>query len=297
MRKQIIYAAIAALFFLSCGKTSENKAQSDQISDQEVNGVFQKEQTPAAPGSDQNKEKAESPKNKQQPQIPAEPVKNLDWDKKIIKTANVALELKDYNMYNKSIHEKAKSFGGYIAQEQQAESDYKIENDITIKIPVDQFDNLMNALGGEGVKVIDKNITSEDVTGEVFDTKARIEAKKQVRERYLALLKQAKNMEEILNVQKEIDAIQIELESATGRIDYLLHASAYSTIHVRYYQYFNEAGKENEDPGFFKRVANAFSRGSSLVGNMIIGLITLWPLLLSAVVLFFFIRRLRLKRS
>ena len=31
---------------------------------------------------------------------------NIDWDKKIIKNAHVKLELKDYNTYNSSLHNK-----------------------------------------------------------------------------------------------------------------------------------------------------------------------------------------------
>lgn len=36
---------------------------------------------------------------------------NPDWDKKIIKTAHVTLELKDYNAYNSNIHAKVKNYG------------------------------------------------------------------------------------------------------------------------------------------------------------------------------------------
>ncbi len=97
-----------------------------------------------------------------------------------------------------------KSFGAYIAQEQQSETDEQISSDITIKVPVDKFDDLMNSLSGVDVKLLEKNVSTEDVTGEVVDTKSRIEAKQQARLRYLELLKQAKNMNEILQVQNEI---------------------------------------------------------------------------------------------
>ena len=38
-----------------------------------------------------------------------------DWDKKIIKTAEVTLELKDYSGYNQTLHKGLKAFGAYIA--------------------------------------------------------------------------------------------------------------------------------------------------------------------------------------
>src|SRR6187402_709259 len=35
-----------------------------------------------------------------------------DWDKKIIKTANLNLEVRDYNAYNSLLRDKLKQFGG-----------------------------------------------------------------------------------------------------------------------------------------------------------------------------------------
>jgi hypothetical protein len=57
---------------------------------------------------------------------------------------------------------------------------------MVIKVPVDQFENLMNSFSGEGIKVIEKKISSDDVTGEMVDTKSRIETKRQVRENTLS---------------------------------------------------------------------------------------------------------------
>ena len=59
-------------------------------------------------------------------------------------------------------------------------------------MPVDKFDELVNSFAGENTKLVEKNIATEDVTGEVVDTRAKAGGKKQVRDRYLELLKQAK---------------------------------------------------------------------------------------------------------
>ncbi len=68
---------------------------------------------------------------------------------------------------------RVKQSGGYIAQEEQNESDYKIENSVTIKVPVDQFDNTVSALTPGKEKVLVRKITSQDVTGEVVDTQSQ----------------------------------------------------------------------------------------------------------------------------
>ena len=228
---------------------------------------------------------------------PASPQPKIDWDKKIIKTATLNLEVKKYTDFYKSIREKIGQLGGYVAQEQQMETDYKIENTLIIKIPVDQFDNALSQVTTGVEKVNDKRITSEDVTGEVVDTKSRIEAKRQVRLRYLDLLKQAKNMEEILNVQSEINSIQEDIESASGRVDYLTHSSAYSTINLTFYEVLNATAKKDDKPTFASRMSNAFGTGWSWVGELFVGLISIWPLLLLITGIVFFFKRNRIVKT
>lgn len=202
-----------------------------------------------------------------------------DWDKKIIKTAEITLELKNYKLYDNTLHKRLKDYGAYISGEEQNETSETITNSLIIKVPVDKFEDLVNVLPSDSAKLINKKIQSSDVTGEVIDTKSRIEAKKQVRDRYLELLKQAKNMGEILQVQHEINDIHEELESAAGRVSYLTHQSAYSTIHLTYFQYINGTPPKDIQPTFFIRLVDAFSNGSAMLKQLLLFMVTIWPLL------------------
>src|SRR5207342_440587 len=103
-------------------------------------------------------------------------------------------------------------------------------------------------------RIIERKISSADVTGEVVDTRARIEAKKRVRDRYLDLLNQAKNMEEILHVQNEVNDVQEQIEAASGRVSYLTHAAAMSTIRITYFQVIGQEIQNDKNPGFGDRV-------------------------------------------
>ncbi len=208
-----------------------------------------------------------------------------DWDKKIIKTAEVTLELKDYDHYNLSLHKGLKSYGAYIATEEQDFSDDRKRNELIIKVPVEQFDNLVNSFAGEGIKVLQKKINSEDVTGEVVDTKARMEAKKRMRDRYLELLKQAKNMKEVLDVQREINSIQEEIESASGRVGYLNHASAYSTVQLHYCQLLTGTTSHSGET-FLIKLVNSFKNGFVIIGELVLLAVNYWPLIIIAIFVF-----------
>lgn len=229
------------------------------------------------------------------PPQPPTPVKkvagnNPDWDKKIVKTATLSFEVKDFRQFTGELRTRVHNAGGYIAGEEQNQSDYKIENSVTIKIPVDQFDDAVTLITSGIGKIEEKKISTEDVTGEYVDTRSRMEARKQVRQRYLDLLGQARNMDDILNIQSHIDEIQESIESANGRINYLGHAAAYSTINLTYFQILNAAAQDDK-PSFGTQVARAFKTGWNMINDLFIGLISVWPLLIVMGLLVIAVRR------
>ncbi|TMI72169.1 MAG: DUF4349 domain-containing protein [Bacteroidetes bacterium] len=294
----------AAVLVYSCGNNSSSEQSAKAVSaldrkapaedmvrtketDKVDNGFFA--------DSDKQEEAPQNGEKKKQQQPTAQTIKP-DWDKKIIKTGSLNLEVKDYNNFYASIREKVKSLGGYVAQEEQTQSDYKIENTMIIKVPVDQFDDAMAQLTIGVQKINGRNITSQDVTTEVVDTRSRMEAKKQVRQRYMDLLGQARNMNDILSVQSEINHVQEEIESATGRIEYLTHSSVFSTINLTYYQVLNAGAdkpKEAGSPSFGQKTRDAFKVGWEIVSELFIAVITVWPLLLVSFLAFVAYKKIR----
>jgi hypothetical protein len=233
-----------------------------------------------------------APKQKPSNSIPA-PVRP-DWNKKIIRNASLELEIKDFKTFENQVSAIAGKYSGYIAEENQEGSDYRIQSKVSIRVPVELFDQAVNELTGKAEKILAKNITSKDVTGEVVDLRSRLEAKRQARLRYLELMKQAKNMEEVFQVQKEVDAIQEEIEAAAGRVGYLNHSAAYSTIQLTYFQILNPDLVNNKDrePSFGNRILEAFGSGFKWLGDLMVVLITLWPLILGVVVLVYILKKM-----
>lgn len=277
MKSIVVTAAFLLLgMLIACNRNSEGKmtAQDDIAykvtgNKQEQSGNYYADST----STPDKKEKQTRTDKKPQP----------DWDKKIIRNATLELEVKDANTYYKTLREQVRSYGGYVAQEDQAETDYKLENRLVIKVPVDQFDLAVTGLAEKVEKIQQRNIRSEDVTGEIVDTRSRLEAKKQVRLRYLELLNQAHNMTDILSVQQEINGIQEEIEAATGRVQWLSNAADYSTINLTYYQVINATAKD-DTPSFGSRLAASFKTGGKWILELVIGLVAIWPLLAAGVV-------------
>ncbi len=294
-----IHFIFIVFLFLACNRSEAIK---NKVQDIALNSPAITKEEEVAPAADTTAAaEAPHPGDPQQTKQPAKPSQTPeskpDWNKKIIKTAVLNVEVKDYQKFNQLVHSSANQFGGYIADEQQTETEYKIENIITIKVPVDQFKAVVDFLTTGDGKINEKKISSEDVTTQYVDTKSRLEAKKQVRLRYLDLLKQAKNMEEILQVQNEINEIQEEIESAAGRINYLSNASAMSTIHLTFYQVVNASAKDADHISFWTKTKTAFASGWNGLGDVLVGIVYIWPLLIGVVLAVFLIKRISMKKK
>ncbi len=290
--KLFIIAILISTLFISCNNKADKQEYDALITDLKAtdadqSGNKEKQQIPVGKFSPPPTDSAGTP-------IPTNVVSNPDWDSKIIKTATLKVEIKDFKKYNSFVHNAVRQYGAYVAQEEQTLSDEKSETSIIIKVPVAQFEPMMNALPADDGKVMEKKITTDDVTGEVVDTKSRLETKKQLRLKYLEFLKQSKNMEEVLKVQSEVDDIQQQIESVAGRISFLTHQTAFSTINLSFYQPVEGYNKPtNEAPSFFTRLTNAFKTGGSWIAELFVGLVSIWPLLLIAFAVYFGWKKLR----
>ena len=97
----------------------------------------------------------------------------MDWGRKIIKTATIQ-ECKQYKTYNQQLNVLVKQYGGWPAGEPEGQEPDRINNSLSIKVPVAQFEDVLVAINGLDCKTLQKNITAGDVTGQVVDTKGRI---------------------------------------------------------------------------------------------------------------------------
>lgn len=287
--KKILFPLMAMLFITAC-HSSQNKTNDIVLQDL-------KAQEPL-PSQDLQKteDKGILTAHRNLPQTT--PSSNTgDWDKSIIKTGTLTLQVKEFKKFSETLRDAVKQYGGYIANEEQNQSEERIESSVSVKVPVDKFDDMMNQLPASAEKMVAKKISTDDVTGEIVDIKSRLQAKEQMRLKYLEFLKQSKNMEDVLKVQSEINDIQEAIESASGRADYLKHQSAYSTINLVYFQPLPGYQPTNDNPGFFTRSITAFKSGFLFLGEILIGIISIWPMILLGFIGVFIFRKFIVKQA
>jgi Domain of unknown function (DUF4349) len=282
----IVPAALLAVLCFSCNAKSKKEAKADAVPLSSLSSGALAADTSAvmersAPEAD--KEYGQVPGNTgspRQPQTKFTPPKlaSPDWDKKIIKTADLHIEVKDFQSYTGRLRNAVKASGGYIAKEELTQSSGEISTTVAIKVPVDRFEDLLQQLPSDSDRLMEKKIESEDVTMEFVDTKSKLETKKEVRERYLELLKQAHSMKDIISIQNEINDIQEEMDQASGRITWLGHSAAYSTINLRFYQVLDGGRREDPSPTFFHQLRDSVAEGWKGFSSLLLGMMSVWPL-------------------
>ena len=202
--------------------------------------------------------------------------------RKIIKTANYRFRVEELDKSASAVETLVEQHGGYITKLEQNNSNYELNTEVTIRVPADKFDDLLDALGGESVFTNYKRIEARDVSEEYYDVETRLQTKKDVRDRYVELLRnKAKTVEEVLLAEEQIRVIQEEIDSKEGRLRFLKDRVAMSTINLEMYQtveYRSEPSTYKRS--FWKDLGNSFRNGGEMLGELFLGLISIWPLVI-----------------
>ena len=222
-------------------------------------------------------------------------VESAETKTKIIRNASTKIQVKNYSKSRSSIGAIVKKNNGYIAAENESNSGYSIENTMIIRVHNQNFENLLNELMTEASYIYNKNITSEDVTEKFVDMQARLVTKKEIEKRYLEILKEAKNVQDILAVEKEMRVLREEIDATEGKLRYMNDQVLYSTITLVFYQELEHATAPG--PGFFKKSWEAIKGGWENLLNFMVGLLFIWPFILVIGLIVYAIIRRRRRRQ
>lgn len=223
---------------------------------------------------------------------------NTPKDLKIIKTANSRYQVKNIKKATNTIKQMAFKYGAYISDLRFENDQYRKEMRFTIKIPSLHFDALMDSIDVISEFTDYENITTKDVTEEYVDLQTRLNTKIEVKERYeLILRKRAITVEDILATEDKLRIIQEEIESAQGRLNYLTNKVAYSTIQIDLYETVDfKAEPEVYNKSFRSKTREGLVFGWELIESILVGVIYLWPIVLFAILIVWFVR-VRLRRN
>ena len=217
----------------------------------------------------------------------------------LIKTGSLNFAVKNFDTAYESIKTKIQNHNGYIVSENSRGSK---NTNLVIKVPVSDFHQLLELIEKEADQeyLVTKSVNSQDVTEEYIDVESRIKSKKAIETRYLEILTKARNVTEILKVEKELGKIRTEIEQSEGRLQYLRNRSNYSTISLTIFEFQDSEVKPVqpiEKPSLISKMKNSLIIGWGQVESLLLFLISNWFAILLASGVAYYAKRKYLKHK
>jgi hypothetical protein len=206
--------------------------------------------------------------------------------RKVTKEATISFETKDYKNACSSIKNLITKYHGQINNESDNIKENKdLEAEFEARIPANSFDLFLKELESVNGKIISKDINIEDITANYIDTEARLKSKKELEARYIQLLAKATKVTEMLEIEKQINDQQTEIESDERQFKFMQLEVANNLVHITITE------PKIATSGFFGKILNALSNGWSFFIGFMIVLLTLWPFILFGCTIWYFLRR------
>ncbi len=151
----------------------------------------------------------------------------------IVRTAEISLVVNDVATTLDQVANLAEDLGGYVVSSKRWKEEERLVGIITIRVPAEDFDDVMEALRQLAVDVTHEDTSAKDVTEEYIDLSAKLGNLEATEEQLLRLMEKAERVEDILSIQKELSRTRGEIEQIKGRMQYLERTSATSLIRVQ----------------------------------------------------------------
>jgi len=148
--------------------------------------------------------------------------------RKVAKTAELTVEVSEPDAAKGEVERIVAQAGGLI-ERSTATKDANVS--IQCRVPAAQLDSVMDAVAKLGSEE-SRSVTAVDVTDQYADLDTRLRNDQALRGRLQELLSRAKDVQDVLAIEKELTRIQSEIETLQGQLDRLKTEVALSGLTV-----------------------------------------------------------------
>jgi len=231
---------------------------------------------------------------------------------KLVYTARVSMETKEYLDAMNYLHTKITENGGIIENEEQKNLNYDTNYDfsssyILVRIPQKNYEKFLSEISGNDklISLVDISRTVDNFTTMYSDLEVEIESLEVMQERLFNYLRNASSIEEMLDIEERIADTQARLNKLVNSRNKIDRDVAYSTVHInlREVREYTDVPKPKDNffvrlKGYFVDSGRHFLRSAE---NFIEWFIMAFPtLLIWGLIIFFivkFIKKRKLKKG
>lgn len=292
--KKKLFSLLAVLLVLSlsaCGGASKNSAAADSNAPQAA---------PSAPSVDYNSAEMgwDIPTMSDEGDFAPEPSPGGSYggvpaNAKIIYTANLALETKEFDTASKALAALVEDMGGYF-ESRTVNQGYYRSMDAVVRVPVANFTSFLDR-AGETAHAVNRSEYLDDVSEAYYDQESRLTTQRVKLERLQELLGKAEDMADIITIESAISETELEIEYLTGSLRKYDSQINYSTVSLSLSEVYRLSTDEEVPLTFGQRLASAFStgcqRGVEGLEDFAVGVarnwvgLLIWAVILAAAVL------------
>jgi Domain of unknown function (DUF4349) len=216
---------------------------------------------------------------------------------KVVQTASLRLSVRP-GRFDETVDEArsvAAGLGGFVVSSSAAQGGFErlVRGTLVVRVPARSYADAMRALAALG-RVEGRRESGQDVSQEYVDLGARARQLEAVESQLLELLDRANTVGAALAVQRQLGQVQLDLERARGRLQYLDDQVAFATVSLELHERL--VPPANGDEGAFG-VVDAWSKAAhgflAVVGWTFVVLATAAPLLILLALFGFLGLRLR----
>ena len=217
--------------------------------------------------------------------------------KKIIKDGRVGLKVKDLDKAKLQLDSLVKKYDAYYANESFSNSHYRSAYNLKIRIPSIRFSAFIAGVDNAKVELMFKDINARDVSEEYYDLKTRLGNKRLYLSRYQDLLKKAKSIKDILEVEEKIRYLVEEIESVEGQIKYLDDQVGYSTLNLTISMEKDARFEPKKQDKFSERLKESLANGWFGIVTFFLFLVKIWPMWIVGFILIIVWRRYKRRKQ
>jgi hypothetical protein len=189
----------------------------------------------------------------------------------IIYTATLHVQVEKFDEAGHQVEQIVADAGGYLEQSSVSlDGKYKTGY-YRIRVPQRVYAATLDKLEALGT-VQQREEGTEDVSGTIIDLEARVNNLRRQELRLGELLGQAKNLDEILRVENELNRVRYQIEAHEGQLKWLRNRVAMSTITVNLSEPKEPVPSPIPGADLWKRIWRAFVETWRGIGHFLEGL-------------------------
>jgi hypothetical protein len=151
-------------------------------------------------------------------------------DALIVRTGSVELEVGDVAAILALARGEISGLGGYVAGSDEYDQGEQRWATVTYRVPVDRFEDAIDALRGLADRVVRETTQSQEVTAQVVDLDARIRNLRASEAALVAIMDRAGRIDDVLSVQVRLEDVRRQVEQLTAQRDDLAGRAALATL-------------------------------------------------------------------